>query len=124
VQRVERGRRGERIAAAYLELIGYRVLRTNYRIGPREIDLIAQIGRTIVFVEVKLRAGRESTDVALAVDHRKRRRLVEATGRLIGRLHRRGWRARYDVVAIALTARGLTLRHFPGAFAPPASFVG
>ncbi|MDE7148814.1 MAG: YraN family protein, partial [Bacteroidales bacterium] len=50
------GKRGEQAAKAYLEARGYTVLAMNYRAGHREIDLIAQTGDRLVFVEVKTRA--------------------------------------------------------------------
>ena len=49
------GREGERIAVDYLTEKGYRILRRNYRFGRGEIDIIAQDGTELVFVEVKTR---------------------------------------------------------------------
>lgn len=46
---------GERVAARYLRLHGYRILERNYRSGHWELDLIAARFGTIVFVEVKTR---------------------------------------------------------------------
>lgn len=50
-----RGAEGERAAAEFLEQRGYRILARNYRTRWGEIDLIAEEGRTLVFVEVKQR---------------------------------------------------------------------
>lgn len=52
-----RGRRGEALAAAYLEEKGCVVLARNYRALGCEVDVIAQDGETLVFAEVKARAG-------------------------------------------------------------------
>ena len=46
---------GERKAANYLRLHGYRIVDTNCRYRQGEIDIIAQKRGYIVFVEVKLR---------------------------------------------------------------------
>ena len=121
----ESGRAGEALAAAYLELIGYEVVRRNVRFGHREIDLVARQGRTLVFVEVKLRTGGAAGEAALAVDRKKQREILTATGPMVGKLHRAGWRVRYDVVAIELDRgrRRLNLRHYPAPFGPPSSFV-
>ncbi|MBN2566044.1 MAG: YraN family protein, partial [Candidatus Eisenbacteria bacterium] len=51
------GQAAERIAAAFLELKGYRILDSNYRYLGKEIDLVASAGERIVFVEVKCRRG-------------------------------------------------------------------
>ena len=81
--------------------------------------------RLLVFVEVKLRSGRRTGPAAMAVDRRKRRELLVATGPFLTRLRHLGWKVRYDVVAIDRTgAHRLTVRHYPGAFAPPSSFAG
>ena len=53
------GTLGEKLGCRYLEKKGYKVLETNYK-NPKgrrlgEIDIIATIGKKIVFVEVKTR---------------------------------------------------------------------
>ena len=50
------GRWGETLAAEHLEAQGWTVLERNYRAGPPEIDLIAERGHTVAFVEVKTRS--------------------------------------------------------------------
>jgi putative endonuclease len=69
------GRTGEADAAAYLETLGYRILRRNLRGPGGEIDLIAHDGDTLVFVEVKLRRGTRFGSALAAVDSRKRARI-------------------------------------------------
>ena len=46
---------GEHTARAYLERAGYRTVETNFRTRFGEIDIIAERGEYIVFVEVKTR---------------------------------------------------------------------
>ncbi len=55
--RVRRGRQGERLARQYLGQAGYRILAANYRCPWGEIDLVAQEGAELVFVEVRSRRG-------------------------------------------------------------------
>jgi putative endonuclease len=50
-----RGHAGERLAALRLLLTGYRILARRYRTKVGEIDLTAQRGDVIAFVEVKRR---------------------------------------------------------------------
>jgi putative endonuclease len=47
--------RGEQLAAAHLERLGFTILERNVRTRHGEIDLIAFDGRTLVFAEVKTR---------------------------------------------------------------------
>lgn len=51
------GRRGEELAAAFLESAGYTVLDRNWRCARGEIDLVARHGNETVFVEVKTRSS-------------------------------------------------------------------
>ena len=52
-----RGEQGEALAAAFLQKQGLAVTARNYRCRFGEIDLIARDGETVVFVEVRSRAG-------------------------------------------------------------------
>lgn len=53
----ELGRRGEALAARYLEDAGLRVIDRNWRCAVGEIDLVAVDGATLVVVEVKTRSS-------------------------------------------------------------------
>jgi len=63
-------------AAAYLEAQGLRVLETNYHCRRGEIDIIAEEGDMLVFVEVKQR--RYLSDAAVSIHYRKQQRLTAA----------------------------------------------
>jgi putative endonuclease len=49
------GAAGEAAAAAHLERLGYRILARRFRTRHGELDLVAWIDGTLVFVEVKAR---------------------------------------------------------------------
>ncbi|WP_312353675.1 YraN family protein, partial [Aminipila sp.] len=49
------GFQGEEVASNYLKNKGYQVLERNFRCKMGEIDIIACIHKTLVFVEVKTR---------------------------------------------------------------------
>ena len=51
------GEWGERVARLHLEGKGYAVLATNFRSRAGEIDVVAEQGDQLVFVEVKARRG-------------------------------------------------------------------
>ncbi len=70
------GLRAEAIAALLMRLKGYRVLARRFVVSGGEIDIVAQRGRTIAFVEVK---ARDSIDAAAsAIVEAKRRRISRA----------------------------------------------
>lgn len=49
------GRLGERMAAEYLSRKGFKIIEMNFRNRCGELDIVAQEGETMVFVEVKTR---------------------------------------------------------------------
>ncbi len=67
------GAEHEKMAGAYLEERGYRILEYNYRCKKGEIDIVAKDGEYLVFCEVKYRRGEEKGYPSQAVDVRKQR---------------------------------------------------
>src|SRR5262249_36287615 len=74
----DRGRAGERLAAAYLELVGCRPVAHNVRLGGVEVDLVVDDGPARVLVEVRLRSRGDFGAAAETLDRTKRARLVRA----------------------------------------------
>ena len=72
------GRWGEKQAAGYLHQKGYRLLAAGYRCRMGEIDLIAQKGRDLAFVEVKLRRNARFAEPREHVTAAKQRRILLA----------------------------------------------
>ncbi len=54
-EKIKDGALGESIAADFLRLRGYEILKRNYRVRHLEIDLIARDKNCLVFIEVKTR---------------------------------------------------------------------
>lgn len=94
-----RGRRGEWIAAWYLRLYGWRIIATRARIAGGEVDLIAKRRGTIAFVEVKWR--NRASDLDLALDAQRLRRVATAVRRLAPRYARHGEDVRIDALLLA-----------------------
>jgi putative endonuclease len=115
-QRIPAGRRGEQIAARHLKRCGYLILARNYRAAGAEIDLVALDGSTLVFVEVKFRAGPGFGTPAEAVDLQKRERIRRAARAFAE------WRGvpdlptRFDVVALRGAGRFCRLELIEDAF--------
>lgn len=113
------GAEGEARAARFLARRGYRILERNIRAGGVEVDLIAQRGRLVVFVEVKTRRTQRQGAPELAVDGAKQARLVRAAGAWLSGCGKRFGRARFDVIAcLAPSSPGGEWRidHIQGAF--------
>lgn len=100
------GRTGERLAAEFLARRGYCILEQNYRCRHGEIDLVAEEGQDLVFVEVKTRRGVAYGLPEEAVTPRKRQKLREVANHYLDAHHcsERAWRI--DVVAVQLSSGG------------------
>ena len=70
----EKGRLAEEQAARFLKKQGYAVLARNVRGGRGELDVIAQKGEMLVFVEVKAHQSRQSSLEAVHKDKQERLR--------------------------------------------------
>lgn len=74
------GARAERLAADYLMRQGLTIVGRNFRTRFGEIDLIARDGRTLVFVEVRMRTSQRYGGALESITARKRARLIAAAG--------------------------------------------
>lgn len=72
------GTAAEQLAADFLTRQGLRILARNYRCRGGEIDLVCAEGSTLVFVEVRLRAGIRFGGAAYSITPAKRKRVVLA----------------------------------------------
>lgn len=72
------GQAAEDIAARFLAYRGLKVVERNFRVRGGEIDLICEDGRTLVFVEVRLRGNNEFGGAAASITQRKQQRLILA----------------------------------------------
>lgn len=77
-QRQSLGRWGENLAAQYLIQAGYTILERNARTPYGELDLIAQRGEELVFVEVKTRASTSLGPPEISVSKIKQEHLTSA----------------------------------------------
>lgn len=116
-QRRVLGELGERLAEQHLLAKGYRIRERNFRIREGEIDLIAEVGGTLVFVEVRTRKGARMGTAIESLTLAKQRRLValaEAYGQVRDDLPED---QRIDVIALDLSASGklLSVEHIEGA---------
>src|SRR5882762_11611383 len=113
LRQLELGRRGEELAAAYLQQLGYRIVATNFtlpvgrnRLGVPinvEIDLVAYQGQTLCFVEVKSRASDWFAPPQVNVDRRKQRQISRAAAAYRKMFGLQNQPYRYDVITVVLS---------------------
>ena len=108
-----RGREGERRAAIWLRLKGWRVLGQRVRTPRGEIDLICKRGGVISFVEVKWRKRREDLDHA--INQYRLSRVAAAVECVAHDYAKEGEDLRIDVI---LLAPGMMPRHITNAWQP------
>lgn len=101
-QHMQMGIWGEELATAYLQEKGYVILERDWHSKHRDIDLIAQDGDCIVFVEVKTRRNRDFADPLQAVNYKKLKNLRLAINHYI-RYHKLENPWRFDVITIVGT---------------------
>jgi putative endonuclease len=111
------GRAGERRAAWFYRLRGYRILATNLRLASGEIDIVARRGGTVVIAEVKTRQSLTAGEGHEAVDRHKRARLVRLGEQYLATLRIRV-ALRYDVLSLFWNGRRFIVSHFADAFTP------
>lgn len=110
------GRAGERRAAWFYRLRGFRVIARNVVFRDGEIDLIVRRGRLLVFVEVKTRSEDSLGDPAESVDRRKQLRVIRCAEVWMSRQKADGLDVRFDVVTVVQTRWRLRIEHIPHAF--------
>jgi putative endonuclease len=111
-RRADIGRRGEILAAAYLETEGYRLILSNFKVPigrnsrgvavTGEIDIVAVDENALCFVEVKTRTSAEFAEPLASVTRRKQRQIIRTA-----RVYRRVFNLyemphRFDVVSVIL----------------------
>jgi putative endonuclease len=100
--RLELGRYGEDLAYKRIKRLGYRKIIRNYRCPLGEVDLIANDGDTLVFIEIKTRRGRPTGYAKEAVDARKQRQLSKVALSYMKSNNCSEAKARFDVIAISI----------------------
>ena len=112
------GKRGEDLAAQFLEEKNYRLLERNWRHGRAELDIIAMDGKTMVFAEVKTRSDDIFERPENAVKNKKRGLMIKAA---IGYMHKTKHEnaIRFDILSVILRGgKDPQIDHFKDAFFP------
>lgn len=128
---VEKGRRAEDIAAAWLSARGLRILERNFRLNHLEVDIIAEgpmlspenappsskARRFIHIVEVRSRAENSPVAPELTIGDKKRKHLINAADAYVRSRHI-SLDVVFDIMGIEKTASGERIVFVPDAFRP------
>lgn len=114
------GKWGEQVAAKYLEAKGYIIKDRDYRIGKRDLDIVAinDTGDVLVIVEVKTRTDNMAIDPILAVNEAKMRNLAIATNAYV-KQKAIDAEIRFDIISVVgIDENHCTVEHIEDAFNP------
>lgn len=95
------GTDGEALAAEHLEGLGYRIVAKDCKLALGQLDLVALDGQTLVFVEVKTRAGVGFGLPQESVGAHKIRKLQQLAQSYLKRWPHRG-PVRFDVIGLVV----------------------
>jgi len=111
----ELGTKGENLAVSYLLEKGFRIIARNFRCRLGEIDIIAQKGDYLVFVEVRTRSSRAYGLAQESISRAKVNKLRQLAEFYLAGHPRQGLFIRFDVVAVDWFA-GAEITHIENAF--------
>ncbi len=111
------GADGESIAVDYLKANGYKVIARNWRVGHLEVDIIAELNSTIVFVEVKTRSTNFFGDPHTFVSIEKQKNIVAAANEYLQQ-NQLDMECRFDIIGVVMLRESHTTNHFVDAFYP------
>lgn len=109
-----RGKQAEELAVAYLRKLCYEILEINWRIGKKEVDIIARWKCQLIFIEVKSRKWEHSGFPEAAVNEKKIKNLTYAAGRYAEEIAFTG-ELRFDIISITFYPK-VQIYHIEDAF--------
>lgn len=116
---ISKGAAGEVLAARFLREKGYILIAGNYHTRLGEIDIIAQDGDYIVFVEVKTRGEHAIYTPREAVTRQKQQKIIRSAALYMERFPT-SLQPRFDVIEVITAAgeplKALELDHIQGAY--------
>jgi putative endonuclease len=110
------GKKGEKIAATFLEEKGYKIVARNWRYSRAEVDIGASYNDALIFVEVKARSYDyygQPEDFVTA----KKQRLLSIAASAYMQKHNHDWEIRFDIISILFSgSSSYKIKHIEDAF--------
>ena len=114
MNRRQSGREAEFTAEMFLKNHGYEILDRNYYGDRCEIDLIAQKGGIVTFVEVKSSASNIIPETQ--VNDQKIEHIARAAAAYIAEHPEQNCEYRFDVIALTRSGENWKVKHYEDAF--------
>jgi len=113
----KQGIKGEELVEKYLSQQGYKIIERNFRSQQGEIDLVAQVGEFLVFVEVKNYSYRSLAKPAAVIRKSKKESIIHAARYYLYKNRIKNVNGRFDVVTIYRGIDGSRkIEHYRNAF--------
>lgn len=107
---------GEQVASRYLRTNGYKIKSANFKTNVGEIDIIAEKGKNICFVEVKTRTEGAMLPPSSAVGYHKEKN-IEGSAAIYMKRYDVKLTPRYDIIEIIVNDKTVvSLNHIENAF--------
>jgi putative endonuclease len=110
------GRKGEKIALNLLQKKKFQIREKGFRMFRGEIDIIADDGDDLVFIEVKSRRGNQFGHPEDSVTPAKQRQIKKIAAGYLFKHDIQDKPCRFDVIAITFFENKVDLIHFEDAF--------
>ncbi|MEH6534810.1 MAG: YraN family protein [Psychroserpens sp.] len=111
----ELGKKGEDLAVDFLLKNGYDIVARNYTYQKAEVDILAKKGEILAVVEVKTRTSANFGDPQQFLKPKQIQRIIKAVDQFVN-TNDMDVEVRFDIVAIVLNKKGMTLEHLENAF--------
>ena len=100
----ELGKKGEDLAAGFMETKGYIILDRNYRFERAEIDLVALRFEPpiLVFIEVKTRSNTKDSYPEESIDEKKKKNIFKVADSYIYEKRMTTVPTRFDIISIGM----------------------
>lgn len=113
---LRRGARAETMVVEYLLQQGYRIIDRNVRSRFGELDIIAERGDVVAFVEVRMRKDTAFDSPLSSVNEAKRRKVVKTATAYCLRHNLFARSIRFDVASVVGESPRATIEHIEDAF--------
>ncbi len=117
-RRKEQGNRGEDLAASYLRRQGLTLVQRNYRCRIGELDIIARLDDTLIFVEVRSTTTGYLESPMISVNERKQKKVTDTARWFVQHARLHHLNVRFDVVAVEFGQEKARITWIPDAFRP------
>jgi putative endonuclease len=116
MDRHDKGRRGEDIAKNYLIKQGFSILEHGFRCRNGEVDIVAEKGGELYFVEVKTRWSLNCGAPLEAIDRHKQRQVINAARFYLMRKKRNDAYCHLSAIGVDMSGREPVIEFIKDAF--------